>query len=42
MEETSQLGNKTTGWDSDLARTEMKALVMHHNVCSFYNIVDVV
>lgn len=38
---TSQLGNKPTSWDSDFARTEMKALLMHHNVCSFYDIVNI-
>jgi transposase len=41
MEETFQLRNKPTSRNSDLARTEVKALVMHHNVCSFNNTVNI-
>jgi len=41
MKETSELRNKPTGWNSDLAGAEMKPLVMHHNICSFNDIINV-
>lgn len=41
MEEPSELWNKPAGWNSDLAGAEMKPLLIHHNICSFNDIINV-
>jgi len=41
MEETFELWNKPTGRNSDLARAEMKPLLIHHYICSCNDIIDV-
>ena len=41
MEEMFQLRDKPTSRNSDLAWTKMKALVVHHHVCSFNNTVNI-
>lgn len=42
MKKSFYLGHKTTGWNGNFSRTELKTMLINHYICSLYDIFKVV